>query len=127
MTVTTAAPAADTTEVVRPGQTEAPRYAPNMDDLSAKVLKAREDVGRKALAEFAEQSQSAIWRWERSRVQPGEVDAIRALVQRIEAGELPVPEPKTRGSKLDRVREVLAQADKLSKKDLVTQLTEVVG
>jgi hypothetical protein len=92
------------------------RYAPNMDELSAKVLAAREQVGRKALADFAEQSQSAIWRWERSRVHPTEVEAIGALVKRIEAGELPVPEAKqSQGSKADLVARIESAVDLLGK------------
>jgi hypothetical protein len=93
-----------------------PRYAPDMDDLSSAVLAAREQVGRKALAEFAEQTQSAIWRWERSRVHPTEVDAIRVLVRRIEAGELPVPEPKqSPGTRADLVARIETAVNLLGK------------
>jgi hypothetical protein len=93
-----------------------PRYAEGMDDLSTKVLAAREAVGRKTLAEFADQSQSAIWRWERSRVHPTEADAIRALVKRIENGELPVPEPKqSQGSKADLIARIETAVDLLGK------------
>jgi hypothetical protein len=118
--VATQEPQADVTEVVRPGQPKAepePRYAPDMDDLSAKVLAAREAVGRKALADFAGQSQSCIWRWERSRVHPGaEADAIRALVRRIDAGELPTPEPKPRAdSKAELTHRIEVAVDLLGK------------
>lgn len=93
-----------------------PRYAPNTEALCDKVLTAREQVGRKTLAEFAEQSQSAIWRWERDRVHPDELDAIRALVKRIETGELPVPEPKqSQGSKADLVARIESAVDLLGK------------
>jgi hypothetical protein len=106
-----------------------PRYAEGMDELSGKVLAAREQVGRKVLAEFADQSQSAIWRWERSRVHPTEADAIKALVQRIEAGELPVPEPKTK-SKTDRLLAIVetAAADKkVTKAQLIAELRDVLA
>ena len=133
MTATLTQPEADVTEVVQgmggqpttgeptpksiaPRPAPEPRYAEGMDNLSAQVLKAREQVGRKSLADFAMQSQSAIWRWERSRVHPTEVDAIRALVQRIDAGELPVPEPKqSQGSKADLVARIESAVDLLGK------------
>jgi hypothetical protein len=114
-----------------------PRYAPNMDELSDKVLAAREAVGRKNLADFAGRSQSAIWRWERSRVHPVEVDAIRALVKRIDAGELPVPEPKqSQLSKADLVARIEAAVDllgksrgdkKVTKAALVDQVLDVLA
>jgi hypothetical protein len=155
MTVTTAAPAAEVTTTtqgmggqpatgepepkakVEPKPEPAPRYAPDMDELSAKVLKAREDVGRKNLADFAGQLQSAIWRWERSRVHLTEIDAIRRLVQRIEAGELPVAEPKqSQGSKADLVARIEAAVDllgksrgdkKVTKTALVDQVLDVLA
>jgi hypothetical protein len=114
-----------------------PRYAPDMDELSDKVLAAREAVGRKNLADFAGRSQSAIWRWERSRVHPVEVDAIRALVKRIDAGELPVPEPKqSQLSKADLVARIEAAVDllgksrgdkKVTKAALVDQVLDVLA
>jgi ABC-type glutathione transport system ATPase component len=101
-------------KVADPKPAPEPKYADNVDDLSAQVLAARERVGRKALAEFAGQSQSAIWRWERSRVHATEVEAIQSLVKRIEAGELPVPEPKT------------PKAKALTKAELEHRIDEVV-
>jgi hypothetical protein len=131
MTVATQEPQAP--EVEQPQ----PRYAEGVDELSAKVLAVREQVGRAALAAFAEQTQSAIWRWERSRVHPEERDALVALVGRIEAGELPVPEPRaaavTKAELTHRIEVVIdllgkSRGDrKVSKSDLVDAALAVLA
>jgi hypothetical protein len=142
MTATlTQEPQAEVTEVVRPGQPEEavkePRYAEGVGDLSDKVLAAREAVGRKPLAEFAGQTQSCIWRWERSRVHPGaEVEQLKALVQRIDAGELPQPEAKSRTSskadlehRIEVATELLtdARGSKVSKSALIDAVLDVLA
>jgi hypothetical protein len=70
-----------------------PRYAEGVGDLADAVLATRRRVGRTVLAEFMGASQSQVWRWENSRVHPGEVDTVKAQVARF--GELPQPEAKS--------------------------------
>jgi hypothetical protein len=128
MTVTTAAPEADTTEVVRPGKQEEPRYAEGTEELSAQVLAAREVHGRKNLSDFLGISQSATWRAERNRIHPEELAALRDRMDRI--AELPVPKPKTRGNRLDRVAAIVsvAAADKkVTKAQLIEELLGVLA
>jgi hypothetical protein len=119
--------AADTTEVVRPGQPEEPRYAEGTEELSALVLSAREKVGRKALAEFLGVSQSACWRFERNRIHPEELEALKARMAEVD--QLPVPGPKasaaTKAELTHRIEVVIdllgkSRGDrKVSKTDLI--------
>jgi hypothetical protein len=107
-------PQADTTEVVRPSEPEAPRYAEGTEELSALVLATREKVGRKALAEFLGVSMSACWRFERDRVHPEELEALKARMAEVD--QLPVPEPKARASsKADLTHRIEVAIDLLGK------------
>lgn len=84
--------------------------AKGFQDLSTKVLAARESIGRPTLAEFAGASQSAIWRWERDRITHGELEAVQVLVKRIDAGELPAAKAKGRTSAVKQAQAILARA-----------------
>jgi hypothetical protein len=83
---------------------EEPRYATDLGDLPERVLAARDVVGgRGRLAELLGGiSGSAVWRHERGRTHPTEVDALRealaAVEKRIAAGEFVKPEPTSKGA-----------------------------
>jgi hypothetical protein len=74
-----------------PKPAPAPRYAEGVDELAARVLAARQVVGRTALAEALGLTGSAVWRAEHGRIHPGEVEPLTAAMEkideRIQAGE----------------------------------------
>lgn len=90
-----------------PSSTGSDRYARGTEKLCEKVLEARKQVGRPTLAAFLGETESAVWRWERNKVHPGEVDKVKAAVARF--GDLPDAKPKGRAS---RTTEALALLDK---------------
>jgi hypothetical protein len=77
-----------TTKDVKSEVEQPQRYAPEatQQELSAKVIEAREKVGRPTLAAHVSTAlkrtitQSAIWRWENGRIQSDEVATVKSAV-----------------------------------------------
>jgi hypothetical protein len=64
-----------------------PRYVEDGDllvSLSERALAVRQIVGRGALAEALDTSQSAVWRAEQGRIHPNEVDGLKAGLDAVE-------------------------------------------
>ena len=102
------------------GATTEPRYAEGTEELAGRVLAAREQVGRAALAEWLGVSQSACWRAERGRIHPTEVAHLRERMAHVD--ELPVPEPrKTQAGRIELAVGLLeaARGSKGSKGELI--------
>jgi hypothetical protein len=72
------------------------RYARGTEDASAAILEGRKLHGRPTLSAALGINQSTCWRWENGKVQPGEVDAIKAAVKTI--ADMPAPEIKGKGA-----------------------------
>jgi hypothetical protein len=81
-------------KVEAPKPAPTPRYVEDADlltSLSERALACRQVIGRGALAEALDTSQSAVWRAEQGRIHPGEVDGLKAgldaVEKRIASGE----------------------------------------
>jgi hypothetical protein len=106
------------------------KYARGTEDGSSKIMAARQLHGRPTLAEHLGRNQSTIWRWERSKVQVGEVEAFNAAVAKLPT--LPQPEPKGTGtgSKVKRAVALLDQAaddSKFGKAKLIDELRAILA
>jgi hypothetical protein len=82
------------------------------------VLAARQVMGRGALAEALDTTQSAVWRAEQGRIHPDEVDGLKAgldaVEKRIAAGEFVKAEAAPKGkqpSKADLLHRVEVAAE----------------
>jgi hypothetical protein len=107
------------------------RYATGTEELSALVLEASRSMGRVKFAAWLSTDQhkvtpSAVWRAERNKIHPEELP----FWQGVKFDEVPQPEPKSAKAKAEdriaRVAAVLATADKVSKADLVAQLSDII-
>jgi hypothetical protein len=64
-----------------------PRYVEDQDlltSLSERALACRQVIGRGALAEALDITQSAVWRAEQGRIHPNEVDGLKAGLDAVE-------------------------------------------
>jgi hypothetical protein len=59
----------------RKANATSPRYATGTEALSARILAARDRVGRKTLAAHLGITEGACWRWERNKIHPAELAA----------------------------------------------------
>jgi DNA-binding XRE family transcriptional regulator len=106
-----------TTEVV----VAAPRYAPNTEELSARILAARDRVGRPTLAKFLGISESACYRAERNKIHPSELAALQAA--KLE--DLKSDKPRSvRGQVADLLATVTAETDPV---DLARQISAILA
>jgi hypothetical protein len=88
-------------------------YATGTEELSARVLAARERVGRKALAAHLGISQSACWRWERNKVHPGaELQALQAA--KLSPTDLPAGKPVSRSVRLESATQLIRSTKDLN-------------
>jgi hypothetical protein len=109
--------ATTTTDVV----VAAPRYAPNTEALSARILAARDRVGRPALAEFLGITQSACYRAERNKIHPSEL----AHLQAAKLDQLKSDKPRSvRGQVIDLLATVTAETDPV---ELARQVSAILA
>jgi hypothetical protein len=108
---------AKTEKTTEPKPAPEPRYVTDLGDLPERVVAARKVMGRKDLSAALGISESATWRAEQGRVHPGEVEALTAVLgkveERIESGEFkkearqPKPKATTRAALEARIEDTL--------------------
>jgi DNA-binding transcriptional regulator YiaG len=116
---------AETTTIVA----TAPLYATGTTELCARVLAARELVGRPTLAAHLGISQSACWRWERNRVHPGsELKALQAAgTKGGPLDKLPAGKPVGRATKIEAAKALVRKHWGDLPEDFRTELTDLLS